>query len=116
MCMIAHHTNNRPSCHSVAFFVKDRRGKYLYDEQSYKYSPLLSFSSFFVTDRRGEYLYDEQSYKYLPLLSFSSFFVKIKILKDRRGKNLYDHSSYKYSPLLSLLVRAFLVKDQVVES
>ena len=89
MCMIAHHTNNRPSCHSVAFFVKDRRGKYLYDEQSYKYSPLLSFSS---------------------------FFVKIKILKDRRGKNLYDHSSYKYSPLLSLLVRAFLVKDQVVES
>ena len=35
MCMIAHHTNNRPSCHSVAFFVKDRRGKYLYDEQSF---------------------------------------------------------------------------------
>ena len=27
-------------------------------------------------DRRGEYLYDEQSYKYLPLLSFSSFLWK----------------------------------------
>ena len=54
MCMIAHHTNNRPSCHSVAFFVKDRRGKYLYDEQSYKYLPLLSFSSFFCENKDTE--------------------------------------------------------------